>query len=174
LGASLSSSLLIRITAAFGHEKHTPRNRSRIGYHGWSILDLRSFVITTRVSDHKSFHFSARQSVALVFLCTLFGAAAQILIKSGANGLASASPLEMITSAPLVIGYSLYGISTVLLVLALRDGELPILYPVISFTYVWVTLLSLFWFKESANFYKLLGIAVVVVGVAVLGRGAKK
>ena len=154
--------------------KNTPRNRSRIGYHGSSILDLRSVAITTRVPDQKSFHFSSRQSVALVFLCTLFGAAAQILIKSGANGLASASPLEMITNAPLVIGYSLYGISTVLLVLALRDGELSILYPVISLTYVWVTLLSLVWFKESANLYKLLGIAVVVVGVAVLGKGEKR
>ena len=109
-----------------------------------------------------------------MFLCTIFGAGAQILIKSGANGLSSGSPLEMLASAPLVVGYSLYGISTILLVLALRDGELSILYPVISLTYVWVTILSLFWFHESANFYKLLGIGVIVAGVAVLGRGAKK
>ena len=71
------------------------------------------------VPETKSFHFSSRQSVALVFLCTLFGAAAQMLIKSGANALASGSPLAMLTNLPLVAGYSLYGISTVLLVLAL-------------------------------------------------------
>jgi len=125
------------------------------------------------VPENKSFHFSSRQSVALVFLCTLFGAAAQMLIKSGANALASGSPLAMLTNLPLVAGYSLYGISTVLLVLALRDGELSLLYPVISLTFVWVTLLSLTLLKETANPYELAGIAIIVLGVAVLGREKK-
>jgi multidrug transporter EmrE-like cation transporter len=125
------------------------------------------------VPENKQFHFSARQSTALVFCCTLFGAAAQILIKSGANALGSGSPLAMISNLPLMAGYSLYGISTVLLVLALRDGELSLLYPVISLTFVWVTLLSLTYFKETANPYKLAGIAIIVTGVAVLGREKK-
>jgi len=107
-------------------------------------------------------------------MCTLFGAAAQILIKYGANGLATGSPLEMITSVPLVSGYALYGISTMLLVLALRDGELSILYPVIALTYVWVTLLSLHFFRERLNLYKLAGVTVVVAGVAILGRTGKR
>ena len=122
------------------------------------------------VPEHKSFHFSPRQCIALVFFCTIFGAAAQILIKHGASQLPSGHPVAMITSVPLVAGYSLYGISTVLLVLALRDGQLSILYPVISMTYVWVTLLSLAFFKESMNPYKLTGLLVIVTGVAVLGR----
>jgi len=126
------------------------------------------------VPDHGSFHFSPRQSIALVALCTVFGAIAQILIKHGANGLASGSPLAMITNLPLVAGYSLYGVSTVLLVLALRDGELSILYPVISLTYVWVTMLSLLFFKERMNAWKFLGIAVVVVGVALIGKESKQ
>ena len=125
------------------------------------------------VPEYNSFLFCSRQSVALVFLCTLFGAAAQMLIKSGANALASGSPLAMLTNLPLVAGYSLYGISTVLLVLALRDGELSLLYPVISLTFVWVTLLSLTLLKETANPYELAGIAIIVLGVAVLGREKK-
>ena len=124
--------------------------------------------------EQKSFHFSPRQSIALVFLCTLFGAAAQILIKQGANTLASGSPLAMITNPPLVAGYSLYGLSTILLVLALRDGELSILYPVISLTYVWVTLLSLLFLRETINPWKLSGIAVVVIGVALIGRNSRQ
>jgi len=134
----------------------------------------RNAGVETPVQDTKSFHFNSRQSVALVFLCTVFGAAAQVLIKYGANGLASGSPLEMITNVPLVSGYSLYGISTILLVLALRDGELSILYPVISLTYVWVTLLSLYFFREKVNLYKLIGVAVVVAGVALIGRTDKR
>jgi multidrug transporter EmrE-like cation transporter len=126
------------------------------------------------LQEPKSFHFSRRQSVALVFFCTVFGAAAQILIKHGANGLASGHPLAMITNLPLMAGYSLYGISTVLLVLALKDGELSVLYPVISLTYVWVMLLSLVFFKESMNLYKLLGLVIIVTGVGVLGRDGKR
>jgi len=130
--------------------------------------------VGTPVPETKSFHFSHRQSVALVFLCTLFGAAAQVLIKHGANRLASGNPLEMITNIPLVSGYSLYAVSTALLVLALRDGELSILYPVISLTYVWVTILSLRFFHERVNAYKMLGIAIIVAGVAIIGRPEKR
>ena len=49
----------------------------------------------------------------------------------------------MATNLPLLSGLVLYGLSTVLLVLALKDGELSLLYPVIALTYVWVTVLSL-------------------------------
>jgi multidrug transporter EmrE-like cation transporter len=126
------------------------------------------------VQPQTSFHFSPRQSIALVFLCTLFGAAAQVLIKQGANSLTSGSPLAMITNAHLVVGYGLYGFSTILLILALRDGELSILYPVISLTYVWVTMLSLLFFKESVNAWKLAGVAVIVAGVAMLGRSSRQ
>jgi len=83
-------------------------------------------------------------------------------------------PLALITNYPLVVGYALYGVNTLLLVLALREGELSLLYPIISLTYVWVTILSYLVLKEPANFYKNLGIATIVVGVAVLGRGGRK
>jgi multidrug transporter EmrE-like cation transporter len=126
------------------------------------------------VQEHTPFHFSHSQSIGLVFFCTIFGAVAQILIKHGANALASGSPLAMITNMPLVAGYSLYGLSTVLLVLALRDGELSILYPVISLTYVWVTLLSIVLFKEIVNPWKVCGLTVVVLGVALIGRNNKQ
>jgi multidrug transporter EmrE-like cation transporter len=111
--------------------------------------------------------------VGLVLCCTLLGAAAQILLKAGANHLAQPSLLAMVTNFSLLGGLSLYGISTVLLVLALKDGELSLLYPVIALTYVWVTLLSLVIFHDRANPFKMAGIAIIVIGVAVLGRGGK-
>jgi len=76
-----------------------------------------------------------------------------------------------LTSLPLLGGYCLYGLNTVLLVFALRDGELSILYPIIALTYVWVTILSVVLFHETMNFLKLAGVAVVVIGVAVMGKG---
>jgi multidrug transporter EmrE-like cation transporter len=98
---------------------------------------------------------------------------AQIFFKLGANNLAKATPVQMLTNPLLLVGYSLYGVSTVLLVLALRRGQLSILYPIISLTYVWVALLSMLIFKETLNAYKAIGLAVVVAGVAVLGRDSR-
>jgi drug/metabolite transporter (DMT)-like permease len=56
----------------------------------------------------------------------------------------------------------------------LKYGELSILYPVIALTYVWVTGLSVAIYNESISAMKLLGLAAVVLGVAVLGRSGKK
>jgi len=112
--------------------------------------------------------------VALVFGCTVLGAAAQILLKIGANHMAHVDPLSVVTNWALIGGLSLYGVSTLLLVLALRDGELSLLYPVIALTYVWVTVLSFVIFHDRANPLKLAGVAIIVIGVAVLGGGRKR
>ena len=116
---------------------------------------------------------SRRKSILLVFSCTILGAAAQILMKVGMTHFAP-NLAAILTNVPLIAGYVLYGINTLMLVLALRDGELSTLYPIIALTYVWVTLLSYLLLSERPNFFKNLGIATIVVGVAVLGRGGRK
>ncbi|MBZ5634537.1 MAG: hypothetical protein LAO55_15545 [Acidobacteriia bacterium] len=117
-----------------------------------------------------------RRSFILVVCCTLIGAAAQILIKKGADALGEnptmvQTAMAMLLTPALFAGYSMYGVSTVLLVLALRHGQLSLLYPVFAMTYVWVTILSVFVLHETMNPYKLAGIVTIVGGIAVLGRG---
>ena len=80
----------------------------------------------------------------------------------------------LLTNYALIAGYALYGINTLMLVLALREGELSMLYPIIALTYVWVTLLSYILLSEPPNLYKNIGIGTIVAGVAVIGRGGKK
>ncbi len=80
----------------------------------------------------------------------------------------------LVTNVPLILGYVLYGINTLMLVLALREGELSLLYPIIALTYVWVTLLSYSLLHERPNLLRNLGITTIVVGVAVLGWERKK
>jgi multidrug transporter EmrE-like cation transporter len=115
-----------------------------------------------------------RQPLGLVFCCTLLGAAAQVLMKTGANHIAHPGLIGMATNLPLMAGYCLYGLSTVLLVVALKDGELSLLYPVIALTYVWVTVLSFVVFHDDINPWKLIGIVLIVSGVAVLGKGGRR
>ena len=116
-----------------------------------------------------------RRSFLLVVCCTIIGAAAQVLIKKGASALVGnptmlETALAMVLTPALFAGYSMYGVSTILLVLALRHGQLSLLYPVFAMTYVWVTILSVVIFHESMNPYKLAGIVTIVAGIAVLGR----
>ncbi len=114
-----------------------------------------------------------RRAALLVFFCTLTGAAAQILMKLG---MAHFEPnlWALATNVQLMCGYALYGLNTLLLVLALRDGELSMLYPIIALTYVWVTLLSYTLLHETPHLLKNLGIGTIIAGVAVLGGGGKK
>lgn len=110
---------------------------------------------------------------------TLINAASQVLIKTGAVWLGTHPTLEqtalgIVTNLSLFTGYSLLGISTVLMVLALRHGELSLLYPFIALTFVWVTILSHVIFHEQVNAPMIAGIALIVGGVGTLGRGASR
>ena len=121
-------------------------------------------------------HAHQRRSFLLVVCCTIIGAAAQVLIKKGAGALGPnptmvQTALAMILTPTLFAGYSMYGVSTILLVMALRHGQLSLLYPVFAMTYVWVTILSVLVFHESMNAFKLAGIGGIVGGIAVLGMG---
>ena len=128
---------------------------------------------TTGIDAHKR-----RRSVFIVVACTLIGAMAQVLIKLGAARLEHtdliSTAIGIFTIPTLFAGYCLYGVFTVLLVFALRHAELSILYPVIALSYVWVTLASVLVFHETMNLPKVCGLAIIVLGVAVLGRGGTR
>jgi len=110
-----------------------------------------------------------------VAVCTVLGAVAQLLIKVGMGpGHFTPTLAGILSDVPLIAGYACYGLFTVAMVLALREGELSMLYPIIALTYVWVTLLSYSLLKEPPNLYKNAGIVTIVLGVAVLGRGGRK
>ena len=112
-----------------------------------------------------------RNSFLLVFACTILGSVAQLLIKTGMSP-SHFSPhlLGLLTDIPLIAGYTIYGINTLMMVLALKNGEMSLLYPIIALTYVWTTLASYALLGEPSNAYKNIGIATIVLGVAVMGR----
>ena len=107
-------------------------------------------------------------------LCTVIGAAAQILMKYGTTHPAGPGLIGLITNLPLIAGYALYGVNTVLLVMALRHGHLSVLYPIIALTYVWVTILSPMFFVDHLNSFKVMGVALIVVGVSLIGVGSRE
>ncbi len=120
-------------------------------------------------------HEKRRQAVLIIIAGTFLVAVAQMLIKSGANRLGHAdliaTAIGILTIPPLFAGYCLYGIFAVMMIYALRHGELSVLFPLISLGFVWVAILSVLIFHEAMSPLKGVGIAIIVCGVATLGRG---
>ena len=58
-----------------------------------------------------------------------------------------------------------------MLVIALKYGELSVLYPIISTGFVWVSFLSVYFFNEFMNFEKWLGIIAIIIGISFIGMG---
>jgi drug/metabolite transporter (DMT)-like permease len=129
----------------------------------------------------------------MVVVFTLLASVAQVLYKMGANALnqipagsvvdvavgslhfaVSAALVAVATNLPMIVGLTLYGIGAVMMVLALQHGELSVLYPIISLSYVWVAILSVLVFHEHLNVYRIAGITVIIAGVAVLGRSGSR
>ena len=140
---------------------------------GYDKETLSELVLSATTDTSTPIPTKKNQSKANLMVggCTILGAAAQMLIKSGLTHLppspsfaaaGMAQWMEFVwgiaTNLPFIVGLSCYGLSTGLLVLALRYGELSVLYPIIALTYVWVSILSVFMLGESMNPYKIAGL----------------
>jgi drug/metabolite transporter (DMT)-like permease len=132
-------------------------------------------VILGKVSVTASTSEQKRRSLLMILVFTLLSAGAQVLLKFGTVQLKLHPTLiGLLTNFPLIGGMALYGLGAALMVLALRHGELSVLYPLISLSYVWVAILSVLVFGEVMNPYKVAGICVIMAGVGVLGLGSHK
>lgn len=110
-------------------------------------------------------------AIGLVISATFIGAFGPILLKK-----ASAKSLSKISSLAvnyhLFGGVALYAIGTVIFIPALKGGELSVLYPFVALTYVWVSLLSVKFLGEKMNKFKWFGIALIIIGVSLIGVGS--
>jgi uncharacterized membrane protein len=110
-------------------------------------------------------------AVGLVLLAALIGSFGPILLKKASKGF-RLNIKALITNYYLIGGVAFYGIGTVLFIPALRGGELSTLYPIVSTTYIWVSLLSLKLLNEKMSRVKWLGILLIIVGVSFIGFGS--
>jgi len=112
-------------------------------------------------------------AIFLILFCTLLTSGAQILYKFGVKKL-SFDLLSLITNYHIIFGLILYGIGAILLIIALKHGELSVLYPIVATSYIWVSLLSPKFFPtDSMNFMKWIGIFIIVIGVSFVSIGGR-
>ena len=110
-------------------------------------------------------------AIGLVISGTLLGAFGPILLKkASARRLSKLSSLA--TNYHLFGGVALYAVGTLLFIPALKGGDLSVLYPFVSLSYIWVSFLSIKFLGEKMNKFKWLGIALIIVGVTFIGVGS--
>ena len=111
-------------------------------------------------------------AIILIIFCTFFTSIGQLLWKFGTNRL-QLDFFSLITNYPLILGFVSYAIGTVLLLMALKLGELSVLYPFISLSFVWVSMLSIAFLGEIMTNLRWIAIILIIMGVSLIGIGGK-
>jgi len=112
-------------------------------------------------------------AMGLVLFCTLLTSTAQLFYKFGIEKL-EFDIISIVTNVNLFIGLLLYVIGGILLVISFRGGEVSVLYPIIATSYIWVSLLSIYFLNELMNLYKWLGVFTIVLGIILIGLGSRR
>ena len=107
------------------------------------------------------------ESIVLVFLSAFLGSFGAVFLKSGASRL-HRDLRTVFFNWRLALGVAVYLFSSYFFVLGVRKGELSVLYPMISLGYLWTLLWSKLFFKEPLTRQKLMGLALIIVGVTIL------
>ena len=111
-------------------------------------------------------------AIGTMFFLTLLTSTAQILWKIGSETL-SFDIMTIITNYHLLIGIILYVIAGALMILSFRGGDVSVLYPIVATSYIWVSILSIYFLSEMMNIFKWLGVLIIFLGIALIGFGSK-
>jgi multidrug transporter EmrE-like cation transporter len=117
---------------------------------------------------------------AFIISGVLLNAIAQVLLKAGTNAIGGAIHLTMsnafetfvkvISQLPILGGLACYALSLVVWIMGLSRTDVTIAYPMLSLGYVVAALGAWMFLGEAVSPQRMLAIAVIMVGVALLAR----
>ena len=112
-------------------------------------------------------------AILLILVTTLLTSSAQILYKLGVPSL-KFDLASILTSYYLIGGLVLYGIGALLMIISFRGGEVSVLYPIIATSYIWVSVLSIYFLGEKMNIFRWIGVFIIIAGIVSIGYGSKE
>jgi len=110
------------------------------------------------------------KSIVLVLIASFFGSMGSVFLKAGASRL-HRQLSSLIFNWRLGAGVFLFLVSSIFYVLGIREGELTILYPMVSLGYFFTLIWARLFFGEPFTRNKLVGLALIFAGIACLGLG---
>lgn len=124
-------------------------------------------------------HPGAFASIALILMSVVFAVSGQLTLKSAMNNVPpigarqvktpGATIRRVATQPRLWVGLFLFGISAIFWLVVLTRVPLSVAYPFVGFTYIIVVLWSRYVLDESVPPLRWLGVAIVALGIAVVG-----
>ena len=112
-------------------------------------------------------------AIVLVAICAILMSIAQIIFKF-ASFTFVLGVLSILTNFYFILGSVIYAAASVFLILALRRGDLSVIYPMVGISYILVSMLSPVFFPlDYMNIMKWSGVFLVVIGASVLGYGGR-
>ena len=112
-------------------------------------------------------------AILLIVLTTFLTSSAQILYKLGIPTL-TYSIMGILTNYYLISGLFLYGIGATLMIISFRGGEVSVLYPIIATSYIWVSLLSIYFLGEKMNAFRWIGVFIIIAGIVSISYGSRQ
>ncbi len=116
---------------------------------------------------------TSMSAIVYMIFSALFASAGQVFYKYAANHTTDFSTL--ILNPWLFAGLGSYGIGLLFMLKALRRGELTVIYPVLATSFIFVSIASPIFFKtDFMTAQKWIGILLIIIGVALVGKGRQK
>jgi len=109
-------------------------------------------------------------SMVLVLGASFVGSFGAVFLKLGAEHL-HRNLLSLFVNWRLGIGVVFFLASSLLYLKGIREGELTILYPMVSLGYVWTLFWARIFFKEPFTKNKFIGLGLILSGIVILALG---
>ena len=116
---------------------------------------------------------NTKLGIAIMLVCTLFTSAGQFFFKQSSQSF-QWDILSLLTNYNLIFGGCFYAVGALLLIIALKYGDLSVVYPFVSLTFIWVMIISSIFFNEVINNFKVSAVIFIIFGVILVGQGASK
>lgn len=110
-------------------------------------------------------------SVFLVLFASLVGSFGAVFLKMGAAHLNRG--FRYIVNWQLAAGLALFVGSSIPFLIGLRNGELSVLYPMVSLSYICALFWSRLFFNEPITKAKLGALAMILLGIVCIGAGGR-
>jgi multidrug transporter EmrE-like cation transporter len=110
-------------------------------------------------------------SMVVVLIGAVIGSVGSVFLKSGAHAV-TRDWKSIAFNWRLAVGIVTYLISSVLFVKGMSNGELSVLFPLVSLGYVCTLVWSRLFFHEPITRVKLAGVGLILIGITCLGLGA--
>lgn len=112
------------------------------------------------------------KDLILILVSAAIGAVGQIALKYGAMQMVQNPGVTLLEKIkwPIVLGLFLYGISTIIWIMALKKVELSYAYPLLSVGYIFVFFASYFFFNEPISWLRIAGLVLIMAGISLITR----